>query len=157
MDNIIETTSVIPRAFDGVFRFTNFTDREFITEWNNKEYVFPANSTVPLIIPDESSLNIQNIRKAFAKRLAIREFYSGSEYARLNAMTSNGVPPTFNEKQLEPLIERCLEPLPITSIEVHELPTDSEENYSESVDVLNEKDDLVAKAKNAEGAVKRKK
>ena len=61
--------------FSGVFMFTNPTDKERKYLWNNKEYVFPAESTVPLIIPSETLENIQEIRKRFAYRMAEERFY----------------------------------------------------------------------------------
>lgn len=97
----------IQKDFDGVFRFTNPTDEDFTALWNNKEYTFPANRTVPLIIPNETLENIQEIRKKFAYKLAVREFYNSKEYNRMSKM-GNGLPPTFNEKILEPMIEKCL-------------------------------------------------
>ena len=73
--------------FDGVFRFTNTTDEDFVTLWNNKEYTYPAGKTVPMIISGEPLENIQQIRKYFAKRLAEREFFAGKEFNKMK----NGV------------------------------------------------------------------
>lgn len=101
----------IQKDFDGVFRFTNPTDEDFTALWNNKEYTFPANKTVPMIIANETLENIQEIRKKFAYKLAVREFYAGKEYNKLSKM-GNGLPPTFDEKILEPMIEKCLMALP---------------------------------------------
>jgi len=101
----------IQKDFDGVFRFTNPTTEDFTALWNNKEYTFPANRTVPLIIPNETLENIQEIRKKFAYKLAVREFYKSKEYNRLSKM-GNGLPPTFDEKILEPMIDKCLLALP---------------------------------------------
>lgn len=114
--------------FDGVFRFTNDSDEDFVTLWNNKEYTFPARKTVKMIIPDETLENIQEIRKRFAYRWAVREFYGSKEYVRMSKM-GNGLPPTFDEKILEPMIERCLTPLPEAPIKVKARAKDSEKNY----------------------------
>lgn len=100
----------IPEEFTGVFNFTNWTDKERTFLWNNKEYTFPAESTVPLIIMGEPLENIQEIRKKFAKRLAESVFYESKEYQRMSKM-GNGLPPTFDEKILETDIEKCLIPM----------------------------------------------
>ncbi len=117
--------------FDGVFRFTNATKEDFIALWNNKEYSFPAGKTVPLIIPDETLENIQEIRKKFAYKLAVREFYNGTQYAKMAKM-GNGLPPTFDEKILEPMIEQCLTPLPMEKLVVKEGKKDDERKYRAS-------------------------
>lgn len=112
----------LQKDFDGVFRFTNPTDEDFVTFWNNKEYTYPAGRTVPMIIANETLENIQEIRKRFAFQLAVREFYrnkikdfSGSTYDGLvkkGNKSAGGTPPMFDEKILEPMIELCLKPLP---------------------------------------------
>lgn len=117
--------------FDGVFRFTNATDEDFSGFWNNKEYVFPAGTCCPMIIANEPLENIQEIRKKFAYKLAVREFYKGKVYAKMSKM-GNGLPPTFDEKILEPWIEQCLKPLPIAKAKVKEGKRDSERNYKAS-------------------------
>ena len=53
----------LPVDFNGVFYFTNPTDTEFEAYWNSVKYTFPAGKTVPLIIPAESPLGVQEIRK----------------------------------------------------------------------------------------------
>ena len=105
--------------FSGVFMFTNPTDKDRKYLWNNKEYTFPAESTVPLIIPTETLENIQEIRKRFAYRMAEERFYEGDEYQKMKAM-GNGIPPTFDPKILEPMIQECLTPLPIKRQNVKE-------------------------------------
>lgn len=111
----METT----KEFDGVFRFTNWTDKERTYLWNNKEYTFPPMSTVPLIILNEPLENIQEIRKRFAYRLAEEVWYEGKEYDKMKKMGS-GLPPTRDDKVLEEDIEKCLSPLPISSAKVKE-------------------------------------
>jgi hypothetical protein len=114
---------ILAKDFDGVFRFTNVTDEDFVAFWNNKEYTFPAGKTVPLIIPDESALNVQEIRKMFAYKLASREFYKGKIYKDLvkqGNKSAGGMPPIFDEKILEPMIEECLKPLPESRATVRE-------------------------------------
>ncbi len=115
--------------FSGVFMFTNPTKQERKYLWNNKEYTFPAESTVPLIIPSETLENIQEIRKRFAYRMAEERFYEGDEYNKMKGM-GNGLPPTFDPKILEPMIQECLKPLPIKRAEVKQgKKVDDERNY----------------------------
>lgn len=118
-EEIKEVESETP-DFDGVFRFTNNSDEEFVVLWNNKEYTFPAKSRSPIIIPDEPLENIQSIRKKFAYKWAEREWYKGSEYKKLSKM-GRGLPPTRDDKSLEPLIQMCLAPLPIKEAKVKKL------------------------------------
>jgi len=126
------------RDFDGVFRFTNVTDEDFTFLWNNKEYVFPAGTCCPLIIPDETLENIQEIRKKAAFKLSVREFYKGKEYKRMSKM-GNGLPPTFDEKILEPMIESCLKPLPMGKAKIKEGKKQSDSSFKASK-AISEKD-----------------
>jgi hypothetical protein len=66
---------VLPSDFDGIFRFTNWTDSDFTAKWDNIEYTFPAKKTTPIVIPNATPVEIQNIRKKFAKELAVACFY----------------------------------------------------------------------------------
>lgn len=118
----------INEEFTGTFYFTNPTDEDFTALWNNKEYTFPAQSTVPLIILSEPLENIQEIRKRFAYRLAEQRFYASKEYEKMKKM-GNGLPPTFNPKILEPMIEECLKPLPIKRAKVKEGKKENDRDY----------------------------
>lgn len=118
--------------FTGVFYFTNPTNQDRKYLWNNKEYLFPAESTVPLVIMGEPLENVQEIRKRFAYRMAEERFYEGKEYKAMSKQ-GNGIPPTFDPKILEPMIEECLKPLPIKRAEVKEgKKIDDERNYKSS-------------------------
>ncbi len=126
--------------FSGVFMFTNPTKQERKYLWNNKEYMFPPESTVPLIIASETLDNIQEIRKRFALRMAEERLYEGEpvknregkvvfDYKKAKEQ-GNGIPPTFDAKILEPMIEECLKPLPIKRVAVKEgKKIDDERNY----------------------------
>lgn len=122
--------------FDGVFKFTNPTDKERVYLWNNKEYHFPPMSTVPLIIMGEPLENIQEIRKRFAYRMAEERVYegeitpSGYDYNKARVM-GNGLPPTFDEKILQPFIDECLKPLTLAKAVITEAPKD-EHQYKAS-------------------------
>lgn len=114
--------------FDGVFRFTNDTEEDFVTLWNNKEYTYPAHKTVRMIIAGATLEEIQQIRKYFAKRLAEREYFKSKAFNdQKNGLKSkNGervvIPSMYNEKVLQPYIDRCLTPLEETSPIVEKLP-----------------------------------
>lgn len=105
--------------FDGVFRFSNNSDEDFTCLWNNREYIFPAKTRSPIVIPNESLENIQEIRKKWAFKWAEKEWYKSDEYERMSKM-GGGLPPTRNDKVLEPLIQMCLVPLPLGKAEVKE-------------------------------------
>ncbi len=125
--------------FDGVFRFTNATEEDFIGLWNNKEYTFPAGTCCPIVIPDETLENIQSIRKKWAYKLAVREFYKGKDYTKMSKM-GNGLPPTYDEKILEPIIQTCLKPLPLAKTKVRAGKKDDESNYKGSKAVSGKED-----------------
>lgn len=107
-----------PEGFEGVFYFTNATDEDFTTLWNNKEYTYPKGTTVPMIISNEPLENVQQIRKYFAKRLAEREFFKSKDFTKtrngvVNASGGgNMVASMYDEKVLQPWVDQCLEPLP---------------------------------------------
>ena len=119
------STDSADMPFDGVFRFTNFTDREFRAKWNGVEYIFPANATSPLIIPGETPEGVQSIRKKFARELALEVHYKTREYANREATAPIGsglTPAVFTEEDLAPLIQRCLEPLPVAMAKTQVVP-----------------------------------
>lgn len=112
--------------FDGVFRFSNNSDEDFVVLWNEKEYTFPARTRSPMIIPNESLENIQEIRKRFAYKWAQREWFKSAEYTKMSKM-GNGLPPTPDlAKVLEPLVQQCLEPLPTAKAGVKDVPKKAE-------------------------------
>lgn len=78
--DLMKYEAILPEDFDGVFRFSNFSDEDFVGVWNKKEYLFPAQSTVPMVMTEHSPIEIQHIRKHFAKKLAEREFFRGDNY-----------------------------------------------------------------------------
>lgn len=118
---------VLPENFNGVFYFTNWSDEDFAGKWGGKEYWYPAGKTSPMIIPEHSPIEIQNIRKKFAKDLAEREFFRTKSYEGLrsqegtpNNRTMSGIhqAATYSIETLTPFIQRALEPLPIESAKV---------------------------------------
>jgi len=122
----------LPEDFDGVFRFTNFSDEEFIGKWNSRGYVFPAKSTTPMHILDATPLEVQNIRKKFARELAEREFFKSQKAKTMEATEkgADGSPrfnsiqmaQTYDDSHLANFIQQCLTALPVARPVVTELP-----------------------------------
>jgi hypothetical protein len=144
-NNIMKHENVLPEDFDGTFRFTNWSDEDFVGIWGGKEYHFDAMSTSPMIIPEHSPVEVQHIRKKFAKNLAEREFFKSNEYkkfqnqernsdgsVRLNSIHQAG---TYSLDTLTPFIQKCLEPLPVSRVSVTEAQKDNlEEKLSRNED-----------------------
>lgn len=124
-NNTMEYESVLPENFNGIFTFSNPSDEDFIGTWNRKEYIFKAGTTSGMIMPDHSPIEVQHIRKKFAKDLAEREFFKSKNYehhrSRESTRSKNGMlQPTgqgmshagmYTLKDLEPYIQSCLQPL----------------------------------------------
>lgn len=117
--------TVLPADFDGVFRFSNPDDEDFVGVWGSKEYLFPAQTTSPMVIPEHSPLEIQSIRKKFAKDLAEKMFYRSKGYRVLagqegkpgnRTMNSIHQAAAYSDKDLEPYIQMCLKPLTISEL-----------------------------------------
>lgn len=128
--DIMQVEHILPEDFDGVFKFTNWTDEDFSGKWGNKEYIFKAKTTSPMFIPDQTPIEIQQIRKKFAKDLAEREFFKSQEYNRFMSHERNpdGTPRlnsihgaiAYSIETLAPYIQKCLEPLPVEKAIVKE-------------------------------------
>lgn len=143
-----ENFNVLPADFDGVFRFTNNSDQDFKARWNKIEYTFPALKTVPIIIPGASPEEVQNIRKKFAREWAEQQFYKTDKFKYLDSPERGSHPAIYSESDLEPLIQKCLEPLQTGTVTAQALPRDKTE-YSKNTIVL-DKDDL-AQGKSLKG------
>lgn len=142
-DNIMKYESVLPVDFDGVFKFTNWSNEEFIGVWGKKQYHFAANATSPMIIPEHSPLEIQHIRKKFAKDLAEREFFKGSRYEILRSpegtlgnRTMSGIhtASAYTMDDLKEGIQACLKPLNIQRAfvgQVQEMPMEDKLSKNE--------------------------
>lgn len=137
LKKVMEYERILPEDFDGVFRFTNDTNEDFIGKWGNKEYIYPAHSTSPMVMPEFSALEIQQIRKKFAKDLAEREFFKTPQYEKLRlregpiddmgmitprgqGMSHAG---TYDENVLVGFIQSCLKPLPLGRATVQKAAT----------------------------------
>lgn len=140
----VKNDNVLPADFDGVFRFTNASDRDFVAKWNNIAYTFPAMSTSPMIISNATPEEVQHIRKKFARDYAIREFYRSGRFQEMDAVAPAGsgkVPAIYTDADLEPYIQQCLQPLPVARAAAQQLPRDKSENYhTEHTKVLDNKD-----------------
>jgi len=123
----------LPEDFDGVFRFTNYTDEDFVTKWNNKEYTFPAMSTVPLIMPEHTPVEIQNIRKKFATDLATKMFYGSKEFKKMSNVPPGTTPALYTEKDIAPYVQKCLEPLPVGKLRSRTIPKPSDDRFTSKV------------------------
>lgn len=115
-------TNVLPADFDGIFRFTNYTEKDFTAKWNSVEYTFPAMKTSPMIIPNATPEEVQNIRKLWAKKLAEAVFYQSNEFKAMDLSIEDSqagkVPALYTDKDIAPFIQRALEPLPIAQIKI---------------------------------------
>lgn len=148
-ENIMAYESVLPPDFDGTFKFSNPSDEDFIGKWNSREYLFPAGTTVPMIMSEHSPLEIQHIRKKFALDLAEREFFKTKKYEtfrsregvkddmgmiqpRGNGMSHAG---QYTIGELTPFIQKCLQPLPVATL------TSKEAKKTKLEDVLHKDDD----------------
>ena len=130
----IEKKSSLPADFDGTFRFTNFTDTDFVAKWDNVEYTFPAQKTTPIIMANFTPVEIQNIRKKFARELATKCFYGSVKFKSMDDKTPGASPALYTDADLAPFIQRCLEPLPIGQVKAKILPKDNETRYHKDED-----------------------
>lgn len=131
---IMKYEATLPENFDGTFWFTNPTDEEFVGIWGKKEYHFAPQTTSKMIMPEYTPLEVQHIRKKFAKDLAEREFFKSKSYESFrsqegtpNNRTMSGIhqAATYTLGDLTPFIQKCLEPLEISQVAVTEaqIPT----------------------------------
>ncbi len=133
----IKQDNTLPPDFDGIFRFTNFTDREFTAKWDKVAYTFAPMSTSPMVIARATPEEVQYIRKKFARELAEREFHLSGKFNALDAQAPAGsgkVPAIYTDGDLEPYIQKCLTPLPVAYAAAKALPKDSAENYRKEPD-----------------------
>lgn len=133
--------TILPEGFDGTFRFTNASEEDFVGKWGGNEYLYPARKTTPMVIYDATPLETQNIRKKFAKDYAVREFFKSLKGKALESQEKNPdgsarfnsihQAPQYNESDLAPYIQQCLEPLEMAVPQVAEAPKmNIEENLS---------------------------
>lgn len=124
---------VLPAGFNGTFTFTNWTKEEFRARWNKKEYIFPPESTVPLVVLDATPIETQNIRKKFARDLAEREYFKSDKYKGLESQNPRGAVDSFkvaigwNASDLNSLVQRALEPMAAADIKFQVVADDTED------------------------------
>jgi len=159
----------LPEDFDGRFFFTNPTNEEFVGTWAKKEYHFPPMTTSPITIIDASPLEIQQIRKKFAKDLAEKMFWDSKQYKALakqegtmgnRNLSSIHQAGQYSLSDLEPFIQQCLKPLPEARAKVKRIDaTPLEQTLSRNDEgelntgVVDSKTSLKKKALEASGAV----
>ena len=141
--------NILPEDFDGTFRFTNTSDEDFTAKWDKVEYTFKARTTSPMIM-NFTPVEIQSIRKKFAKELAVREFYKTPKFGEMNKHVPGGTPALYTDADLAPFIQTCLEPLPITHAKAKVLPKNNleevnakDEDGEPLTTVLNQKKSLI--------------
>jgi len=120
----------IPDGFKGVHYFTNPTQTDFKTYWNSVEYTFPAHSTAPVIIPNESVEGIWFICNKFARELATLMLYESDKYKMHESdapMGSGKTPALLTDEDLKPYMAKCLEPLKEAQAEVKKVEIDQTE------------------------------
>lgn len=119
--NIMSFESVLPADFDGVFRLSNPSKEDFIGVWGGKQYLFPAEAMTPIVMMEHSPLEIQHIRKKFARDLAEREWFKSKGYKVMSDQEGKPGNRNFNSihqaaaytlADLTPYIQKCLQPLP---------------------------------------------
>lgn len=130
--------NVLPEDFTGVFYFTNYSDEDFAGKWGGKAYNYPAMKTTPMVIYDATPLEIQNIRKKFAKEFAEREFFKSAQGIRLESAEKNPdgsarfnsfqQASQYSDSDLKVFIQKCLEPLPLAEQSVTPLPKEDIES-----------------------------
>ncbi len=160
--------TLLPENFDGVFRFTNPSDEDFVGKWDSKEYTYPAQKTTPMIILNATPLEVQNIRKKFARDLATREFFKSQQYNALMRQEKNAdgtvrlnsihQAAQYSDNDLKEYIQKCLTPMPVARPAVVDAPReDVEEKLSRTpkgklrTRVLDGDESLVEQAKGANG------
>lgn len=126
----VNQESVLPKDFDGTFKFTNFTDSEFKAKWNSVEYTFLPLKTTPMIISNATPLEVQSIRKKFARELAIREWYKTPKFIGMNNITPGGTPALYTESDIAPFVQRCLEPLPLAQAKIEIIKKDEDSKFT---------------------------
>lgn len=146
-----EGKTIFPEGFNMQFPFTNRSDEDFSARWGKKEYTFAAMSTTPMLgmIHDATPLELQGIRKKFAKEWAEQQFFRTDKYrvmlsrernsdgtAKLNSFQSSA---QYSETDLAELIQMCLTPLPIAEAqikEVREVPLEDRLNRDEDGELI---------------------
>lgn len=128
---IMKYETVLPEDFDGVFLFSNWSDEDFVGIWGGEQFKFPAQKRSPMVMTKYSPLEVQHIRKKFARDLAEREFFKSQGYRVLSNQEGTPGNRTMNSFQhaaaytineLTPFIQRALEALPTAKAEISVAP-----------------------------------
>lgn len=123
--------SILPEDFDGVFKFTNPDDEEFVGKWGGKAYKYPPMKTISMLIEEASPREVQNIRRKFAKELGEKMFFKSQRGKQMSVSERQNNMPTMNsifmagqysDDDLAPFIQQVLTPLPLGRQTVTEVP-----------------------------------
>lgn len=138
---------------NGIFEFTNPDTEDFVSAWNGVKYTFPAQSTIPLtptLFPNSSPTDLQYIRKKFAFELASKRILKDPKVKEMEAKNRGQVGGvagarlhwglTYSPAMLQPLIDECLNPLPIKDLEA-EIMEKQEIDLHEDTKVLQNKNE----------------
>jgi hypothetical protein len=132
--DVMERVKMLPENFDGVVRFTNWSDEDFTGRWNSKDYLFKANTTSPIstIMPEFTPLELLNVCKKFAKDLAVREWGKTQwmKDALKRERNVDGSPrgygmsgaATYSDDQLAPMIQKGLYVYTTASAKITDAP-----------------------------------
>lgn len=135
----MENETIVPQE---MYPFSNFLEKDVTLYWDSRAYTFPALSTTNLLgrIPKATPEDTQGIRKKFAYDLAQIAYFETEDYKKRQAAAPAAAlqsgqmltPPIYSEAMLEPLVERCLEPLTVKAPTVTAIP--DEQNIQMNVE-----------------------
>lgn len=130
-ETVVTAPKTNPNYLNGVFYFSNASDEDFVAMWNSFEYIFPAKTCSPMLIPGETPEAIQEIRKRFALKWAVDQWHKGKEYKKMDK-AGGRVPAIPDNKVYDPYILMCLSPLPIEKAKVREAKKEGEKYSGKS-------------------------
>lgn len=169
----MEYDKTLPEDFEGTFYFTNWTDEDFVGVWGKKEYIFPKHSTSPMILPDQTPLEIQWIRKKFARDLAEKEYLKSENWNKafereqdpqgMKRLYSLHQAASYSVDELTSLIQKCLVPLERSHAKVKQvsfIPIEDKISKDENGEIntisIGPKDDIVNELKKNHETLKQK-
>lgn len=154
--------TILPEDFDGTFRFTNATDEDFIGKWGNKQYLFPAQKTTPMLILDATPLEVQQIRKKFARDLGEREFFKSraGQSMQMGERNADGsarfnsihMAVGYTDADIAPFVQACLRPLAAAKATVQDSP---KENFEDKL-AKNDDGEIVTEAIDKKTSLRKK-
>lgn len=110
-----ENTAEITQDFDPTkFIFSNPDTEDFTFTWNGTSYTFQARTTSRFFIVDANLMEMNEIRKQAALKLAHRMFGKSKKYKELEKKSEGKPVPMFFDpaKEYQPYVDMCLRELP---------------------------------------------